>query len=1348
MEKNKKNDLFVVGIGASAGGLDAIQQLFDSIPRNTGMAFVVVQHLSPDFKSLMPELLAKHTDMPIFTAEDELEIQPNCIYLNKEDKNLTIGAGKLHLVGRGSKNKLNLPINEFFDSLSTEYNEKSIAIVLSGTGSDGSKGIKAIKEAGGTVIVQDPETAQFDGMINSAIQTGTVDFVLSPKGIGDMLVNISGNRLAIDESGDPNKSDQALFGEILEVIFKYSGIDFREYKKTTLQRRVENRMNICSVKSISDFLDMLKNDDNEKESLKQDFLIGVTSFFRDSEVYEIIKNDIIPSICKNHITGEPIRVWVPGCSTGQEAISIAILLDEYIRANKLSLDFKIFATDVQPVSLAKAGTGIYNLNEAAEIGKNYLDNYFITTGQNVKIVKRIRDKIVYSNHNLLKDPPFIRVDMISCRNLLIYLENRIQNRILMNFQFALNTYGFLVLGTSESIGESGRFFRTIDGKWKIYQNTSDTKNVPIQVNVFDKPFSMSGSGNTSLSGFTMHNYKSVDKPENAFYKYLSQTYSPSSIFVDGDFNILFISGDAGKKLVIGEGLFNNNLLKSVNGELVAVIRNGVRRANASNVDIVIKNVSIAKDNQKSVFDLTFHKLTDNGFQGCVFCISFGEETTEKTDNVEVIESNAIDETSKLRIEDLENDLKNTRGELQNLIEELESSNEEMQSSNEELMASNEELQSTNEELQSVNEELYTVNSELQEKNRELQYLNDDMNNLINSTHIGVLFLNNELVIRKFTPELTRHFNLQESDLGRPITSFTSNFSEDIRETMINDCKVVIDKLCTIEKEVVDKVGNNYLERINPYISSDKKIEGVVITLVNINNVKKIEKNLESSEDKFRRIFEISPVGKYLMGADGTLTVNESFCKMLNYKANEIKTWVEITYPDDVELTRSMIKKLNNNTESVKYKKRFVKNGGEIIWSEIRSIAQRDESGNPINIISSVIDITDNMKIESEVNRARQDAEISNMHKNYFLANMSHELRTPLNSVIGFSELLKDKDVAPEDTSNYVNIINDNANHLLSLINDIIDVAKIEADELKLVKKDFNIVTLLNEMKIMFDNYKLVNNKSGVNIKLQIPDSCDELYLHSDYDRLRQVFSNLLNNALKFSKEPSTITFGFQLKDKFLEFFVSDEGIGIPADQLEHIFGRFNQVSYNSNNNYGGTGLGLTICRGIVSGLGGRIWAESQLGKGSTFKFVLPMESVSEDPKDDKSAAHEDNYRMIFSEKKILVADDDASIRLYFDKVLKPTGVTLYFAENGSEAVEIYKQHQDIDIVLMDIQMPKKNGIDAFHEMREINPNVKAIAQTAFALEEEKRKYLANGFVTYLPKPIRRDMLFLTLNKYM
>ena len=783
-EEQPKKEFIVVGIGASAGGLEAIQHLFDNVPNDTGMAFIIIQHLSPDFKSLMPELLAKHTKMQIFTAEDKQTIQPNCVYLNQRNKNLHIKGRELYLLDKGPKHNLNLPIDIFFHTLGEEYKEKSVGVILSGTGSDGSRGIKTIKEGGGNVIVQDPITAQFDGMPNSSIATNLVDYILPPEKIIEALFKYPNKRLEITEDGQDKKSNDVIFYHILEEVQKISGIDFRLYKRNTLVRRLEKRMNINNIEELYDYLTYLKSNHKEKETLKQDFLIGVTSFFRDTEAFESLKNNVIPEICKHKKDNDPIRIWTPGCSTGEETYSIAILLDEHIRANKYNFDFKIFATDVDSIAINKAGTGNFQINIGNEVEKKYLERYFFKAGEKMQIIKRIREKIVFSNHNILKDPPFIRMDLITCRNMLIYFDNKAQARIMHHFQFALNKFGYLFLGNSESLGVVSKLFKTIDAKWKIYQNISDTKHIQTSSNPENKitTFTYKPTNQT----IPQPEFRFKENPETVFHKYLSKKHSPASIFIDADYNLLFIKGDAGKRLSHSEGMFQNNLLKMVNPEVASIIRNSIRRLEREKKDIYVQNIVNKNEDQLYTFDLSFHKPTSLDNLHGIYLIQFSEEKSIEKESPIIVQNLPIDEISKQRFDDLENELKSTKMELQNVVEELETSNEELQSSNEELMASNEELQSTNEELQSVNEELYTVNSELQQKNNELQTVNDDTSNLLDSTKIGTLFLNSDLRIRKFTPALQKHFNLKEEDIGRPISSFAGNFSDTIRMSLIED----------------------------------------------------------------------------------------------------------------------------------------------------------------------------------------------------------------------------------------------------------------------------------------------------------------------------------------------------------------------------------------------------------------------------------------------------------------------------------------------------------------------------------------------------------------------------------
>ncbi|MCG1035396.1 chemotaxis protein CheB [Polaribacter sargassicola] len=1476
--KNKNSDLYVVAIGASAGGLDAIQQVFDNIPEDTGMAFVVIQHLSPDFKSLMPELLAKHTKMKIFTAEDKLTIKPNCIYLNQRNKNLHIKGRELYLLDKGPKHNLNLPIDIFFHTLGEEYKERSIGVILSGTGSDGSRGIKTIKEGGGVIFVQDPITAQFDGMPNSSIATGLVDFILNPKEIAKKFNGLINPPLIVDREFNIPESNEILITKILQEVHKYSDIDFREYKKNTLLRRLEKRMNINSIDELYNYLTFLKNNEKEKEALKQDFLIGVTRFFRDTEAFQTLQDKVIPAICARKKSTETIRVWVPGCSSGEEVYSIAMLLDSHIRTLKLNLNFKIFASDIDPRAITAASAGTFHVNVINELDSIYLDKYFTKIGDRLQIIKRIREKIVFSSHNLIKSPPFIRMDLISCRNLLIYLDNKVQKKVMYNFQFALNKFGFLFLGNSESLGEASRFFKTIDTKWKIFQNIEDTKHIPLQENSAGRiPSILYNNPPQKLTNPPVYKFK--ENPENIFHKYLSKKYSPSSIFFDKNYNIIYIKGDAGKKLVHTEGIFENNLLKIVGQDLSSIIRNAVNRLEEEKKDIIVKDILSQTKNGNFSFDLHLHKPAEDEALSDIYLLQFGDE--EKTDDQVIIENVPIDKISKQRIEEIEDELKATKTELQNVVEELETSNEELQSSNEELMASNEELQSTNEELQSVNEELYTVNAELQEKNKQLINLNNDVTNLLDNTDIGTLFLDRELYIRKYTPAIQKHFNLKYTDIGRPIESFASNFNEEIRLSIINNSKDVLLKLTPIEKEIIDNDGKFYLSRISPFITIDKKIDGVIITFVEISKLKNTEIQLKNTELRYHNLFENLNEGfahaKMIIDDSGKpidweyIAINPSFEEQIKIKEkdlvgkpflenypntiNDSINWIEVygetaltgkeqlietysslldkyyivrifspkkgefgatfaditdikkkeealaisekelkriqslthvgswyfdlitgeitwteelyrtfglapnTTPPSFEAQQALFSKksweaLNQKIDktreegsSYEIELEIVKNNEITNWLWAKGEAVKNDEGKTIALRGASQDITEYKIIESELVVAKQKAEYANIHKNYFLANMSHEIRTPINGIIGFSELLRDDNISYEERGNYIDIIDGNSKQLLNLIDDIIDIAKIEANELKISPKNCNISELIKHIEINFNQLKITKDKPDITIKSFIPEEAKDLIIFTDTYRLRQVITNLLNNSLKFS-EKGEISFGFDIRDNQLHFFVKDQGIGIPKNKLEEIFDRFKQVNYNDNAKYGGTGLGLSICKGIIHNLGGDISVESTLNKGATFKFNIPLKTVINKKKKEEKRSIKNNENSFLKNKTILIAEDDKIVRLLYSLFFKDSGANIIFAVNGKLALEEYQEKKDlINIVLMDIRMPEMNGFDATKKIIEINPDVKIIMQSAYAMHDEKEKCFELGCKDYITKPISKNNLFKVLQKW-
>ncbi len=1474
-----EKDLFIVGIGASAGGLDAIQQLFDNIPDETGMAFVIVQHLSPNFKSLMPELLAKHTGMKIYTSEDKQVIEPNCVYLNQKNKNLYIKGKQLYLIDKSPKRDLNLPIDIFFHSLGEEHKDKSVGIILSGTGSDGSRGIKSIKETGGILMVQDPETAQFDGMPNSSIATGLIDFILSPEKIAETITKIPRHQILLSEAG--TRSNRETYFQILNLIYKQTGVNFKQYKKKSLLRRLEKQMNINNFIKLEDYYLFLKNKPKKIESLKQDILIGVTDFFRDEEVFESLKNDVIPDLCTSKKNSDDtVRVWVPGCSTGEEVYTIAFLLDEYIKKERLNIDFKIFATDINEEALKKAGSGIY-LFDAVNIPPKYSDTYFIKEGNKMKVIKRIRERIVFSKHNLLKDPPFIHMDLISCRNLLIYIEANTQNKILSNFLFALKKDAYLLLGSSESLGKQAPYFKIVSPKTNIYQCVTDVKRLSVEAMAEERVSMNLKKTDRYVPLSPKFEYQFKQNPENAFYKYMGQKFSPAMVFTDTDFNILFVNGDITTRLSLNQGIFQSNLLKLVNKEIASIMRSGIRKAEKENKEVIFTNVVNKIGDQSYCFDLGFQKITDFERFKAVYAIHFSKDKSIKEAKPIVISNVETDEINKQRVVELEEELKDNKAQLQYVVEQLETSNEELQSSNEELMASNEELQSTNEELQSVNEELYTVNTELQEKNKELAKVNDDMNNLLNATKIGTLFLDVDLRIRKFTPALQELFNLQAGDIGRSIGSFASNFKDDDSKSMIKDCKAVLKNLSIIETQVSNHEGEYFLRKISPFITDNKKIDGLVITFVNITRILQIELELKESESLYRTVFTNAGLGIATISSQGNiLTLNPEFEAIFGYSAEQLKSrnFKDFVHPDDRHLRLKQYENLKDEKKnSSKTEMRYMHKNGHVIWGELTLTAAKDEQNNILYFVAllkditkrkkaneellqtkrkielsekryrgllqnteigvvvhdaqgdvvlnnpkasellglteeqmkgkkavdvywqfihedlspvfledypvmtvlkskkilrnriqgvykkkdevvwllingfpilnskgdikevfiSFVDISKRKEFEKELKEAKQKAETANIYKNRFLANMSHEIRTPLSGVVGFADLLDNEELEDATRKKYVNIIKNSSRQLSNLINDIIDISKIEANELNLEIKDCNINELFDQLKTIFIEIKKQKNKSQITLEANCPEKYADLIIKTDPLRLQQVMINLIGNAVKYS-DKGRIEFGFSVPDENkISFFVKDEGAGIPNDKLNVIFNRFEQLNTEDNPTVEGTGLGLAISKGIVELLNGKINVESKLGKGTCFSFTIPL------IRGDKQKISKKDIlpnTLNLREMSLLVADDNDMNIEYFKALFADFVGNIVYVKNGEEALEAYKNKPDFDAVLMDISMPGMNGVAAAEEIFKINPKAKIIAQTAYAMNADRKKFLDLGFVDYISKPIDKEKL--------
>ncbi|MCG8306520.1 MAG: PAS domain S-box protein [Cytophagales bacterium] len=854
-KRDTDESFYVIGIGTSAGGLETLRKFFNNIPLGFGHSFVIIQHLSPDYKSLMSELLAHNTSMPIHEAKDGMRVEKSNIYLIPPKKNLTIKNGILELDDKPSRNQLNLPIDIFFKSLALDKGDNSFGIILSGTGSDGSQGIRYINDKDGFVMVEAPETSKFDGMPRSAIATGLADCIKPAEELAHELVRI----LSVPDTRLRNAEKEVLKREdaiqrMLFLMERNIGIDFSQYKLPTIARRITRRMMLLNTPKVNDYLNYLHENSNEINLLYKDLLIGVTRFFRDTEAFEILAQQVIPAITQDKSDSESIKVWISGCSTGEEAYSIAILFKEHFEQSGRHLPVKIFATDIAKESLEKASKGIYSEAIAADVSPKRLKEYFIHKDNQFQIRNDIRKMLIFSQHNILKDPPFTKVDFTSCRNLLIYIRSDAQKHALASLHYGLNTGGYLFLGASETLGELQRYFDEIDRHNHIYKNVEPVSRLNHSALNYQDSLR---HRQVMSSQFPIKPANKDQRFVEVLHEVLHEELGAASVVVNETFEVLNGAGDYKKYLDLPSDKFSLNLLKMVPNSLATVLSSVVRKASKEEQKVYYKGFELKYEKERHNIDILVQPFGLGEGQNGLSLIVFFEKGVQHHEEIVL----NTDETSTIydtRISDLEAELKDTKENLQATLEEVETSNEELQAANEELLASNEELQSTNEELQSLNEELHTVNAEYQSKIRELTELNNDIENLLKSTNIGTIFLNREMRIRKFTPSIIEQFNLIESDIGRPIENFTNKLQDVSNQNIIGDALEVMQKGMPATREAQMKDGSWYLKRVHPFVDELGNIDGVVITFTNITELKKAKKDIELLEKKWRSILVQSP----------------------------------------------------------------------------------------------------------------------------------------------------------------------------------------------------------------------------------------------------------------------------------------------------------------------------------------------------------------------------------------------------------------------------------------------------------------------------------------------------------
>lgn len=874
------NAVPVIGIGASAGGLEALEHFFKNCPSDSGAAFVVIQHLSTDYKSMMDDLLSRYTKMPVRMVSEKLEVEPDCVFLIPAGTTIEIENGRFHVFQKPA-NVLSLPIDIFFQALARHYGQLAVGVVLSGTGSDGTRGAMDINAAGGLVIAQKPDDARFDGMPTSLIQTGTVDAILPASEIPARIVQHlthpipDEQRLSQNNVIKNNLNVKDAFQQILDTLLDTTGIDFHEYKPGTVGRRIERRMQVKHILAISEYCDLLRDDPVECLALKKEILIPVTSFFRDSAIYDVVAKEAVTNLVANANAHEGIRVWVAACSTGEEAYSLAMLFLEAFDEQKKWVPIKLFATDVNSDNIDFAAQGKYPPSIAAEVSHERLMRFFEKTEDGFQVRPELRQTTVFARHNLLADAPFTRMHLVSCRNTLIYFKADAQNRILQKLRYATRTHGFLLLGSSETISDDLGEFSIIDAKSKLFRRTKNPDISDLRSN-FSQP------SNVQLHGRQAQKIRQSSLESQlleASHSLLLDTFAPAAVLINQHNEIVHVFGDIKPFWDVKPGSASLSLHRVIPESLQPIVSAVLFRAKKNHQREIAESTSIAGHRTVSVSAIPLHNQAEPYFLVCFELL--------EAKNKKVLSSADIDQESLNRIRQLEVELQATRESLQATIEELETSNEELQATNEELMASNEELQSSNEELQSVNEELNTVNAEYHEKMSILNHINADLDGMSRASGIATVFVNKDMRLTRFTPDAVKVFKVRDSDIGRPFDEIVNTLEY---ASLTDDMHLTMATGRVLEKETLTIEGHEILVRMLPYSFSTTGSHGVVASFIDITGTKKSE--------RLQSIINALPEHIAVLDDNGTIVlVNSAWNKFarLNGDVSLVKTGVGQSY---------------------------------------------------------------------------------------------------------------------------------------------------------------------------------------------------------------------------------------------------------------------------------------------------------------------------------------------------------------------------------------------------------------------------------------------------------------------
>jgi two-component system CheB/CheR fusion protein len=1298
-------------------------------------------------------------------------IQPDNVFVIPYNKGIEVTDGHIKLIPR-SKSSAAISIDILFSSLAEAQKERVIGIILSGSASDGTIGMTAIKHEGGLTFAQD-DSAKFTSMPHSAIAAGAADFILSPKDIALELSRLSKHPLIKTigvKSGEEDliENSNPDLKIILNLLHKVTSVDFSVYKMNTIKRRIIRRMLLYKITQLKEYANLLSQKKEEIDILYQDLLINVTSFFRDAETYKYLKGTLFPKLLKRKKTGESLRIWIPACATGEEVYSMAMILLEIQESKGTNIPVHIFATDLSEQAISKARIGNYTEHDLENVSPKRLQRFFTKGASGFQVNKALRDMCVFATHNILRDPPFSRLDFLSCCNLFIYFDNPAQKKAVNTFHYALNEDGFLMLGKSESISHSVNLFTDFNKNYKIFSRkiNSGTRSLPAllpryaQQAFSDNNFPVMNKSKTKQIISDNHN-----KLDNAIDAVLVSDFMPASVVINYQMEIVQFRGTTDLFLTHPKGKATFNILKMARPEIAFELRNAISKVIKSKQSIRKTGIEMKVNSAVKIISLEIVPLKIDpitiGWDEPLLLVLFTEqEPTEIfSHNAEGGKNNSL--AKDRRIKKLELELAAAHADALTIAEEQEAFAEELQSANEEVVSSNEELQTVNEELETSKEEIESANEELTTTNQELHTRNDLLNEahdyseaLFATIHEPMLVLDKNLRVKSANKTFYKTFNVKEEDTEGILLYDLGNKQWDIpklRELMENllpknshfhDFEIAHTFPLIGEKTMVLN-ARRILQKMNHE-------ELILLAISDVTEQANAKIKIEESQEQLRKTkehFEIATtaaeVGIWSMDiANQTLEWSSLHKKMWGYTNLEKKLtyeeWHKLIVEEDKETAFAEVEKaLKTKTlYEVSYRIKRADNGN-IRW--IKSIGQYfyNDAGEPITLTGVSIDITAQKLFENELMEAKESAENATKSKQQFLSNMSHEIRTPLNSIVGFTNVLLKTELGNEQEE-YVQAIKTSSKSLNLLINDILDLAKVDAGRMLFEKQPFEI---RESLKSILHSFNLKVKQKNLDL-LNEYDSKIPLMLLGDSLRLNQIILNLISNAIKFTHK-GTVLLSVKLlnEDKenvTIEFAVTDSGIGIPADKITSIFNVFEQAECSTANSYGGTGLGLAIVKQLIEAQGGSISLKSELSKGSTFSFTLPFGKTNVKPEAETEILQQDSE---IKNLRILVAEDVALNQLLIKIILSDFGFEHEIVENGKIAIEKLKTNT-YDIILMDLQMPEMNGFEATDYIRKtMKSQIPIIALTADVTKADVSKCKEFGLDDYIPKPINENLLY-------